>query len=257
MGFDCSVKKVWFHPLSKQRLPSVQCLSWRDHVRLTGCLNLMPDFCPWWPLCKLSPWCCWWYFSLWFTLLKAFANLWPWQCHRSAVHIPCWMSVCHKIPVLVFAKFTLLNPLNQSLVVWIEHFFPTSHYYKLQVNGIIHVCIWIRHFTSKLFYISVSNLVVVDCVDLISVTFIDGWSCHKYHFCCDKHNKSFVMTSILLLQQKTCFVTTNICCDKHTFFGNKTHLFLRQTHVFVVTKIIPVAPPASARHWSAIYIHVY
>jgi len=119
-------KKVWFRPLSKQRLPSVQCLSWRDHVRLTGCLNLMPDFCPWWPLCKLSPWCCWWYFSLWFTLLKAFANLWPWQCHRSAVHIPCWMSVCHKIPVLVFAKFTLLNPLNQSLVVWIEHFFPNQ-----------------------------------------------------------------------------------------------------------------------------------
>ena len=101
-------------------------------------------------------------------------------------------------------------------------------------------------------------------------------SCHEYHFCRDKtclssqqdkkqkyacrdksfvvlsqhvcRDKSFVSTSILLSQQKTCFVTTNTslsrqkyaCCskyfspqnfchDKHTFCHDKRHVLSQQT----------------------------
>ena len=60
-------------------------------------------------------------------------------------------------------------------------------------------------------------------------------SCHKYHFCHDKsfvttnichdkcvcHNKSFVPTSILLLQQKMCYVETNTCLSQQNFCWNK------------------------------------
>ena len=40
-----------------------------------------------------------------------------------------------------------------------------------------------------------------------------GGSCHKYHFCCDR---SFVVSSILLLQQKVYFVG-----DKRVFVVTK------------------------------------
>ena len=78
--------------------------------------------------------------------------------------------------------------------------------------------------------------------------------CDKYlsrqtHVCCDK---SFVTTSILLLQQKMCsqqkfcrdkimFAATNVCCKKG-FVATKICLlqqkFCRDKHTFVVTKLL-------------------
>ena len=43
---------------------------------------------------------------------------------------------------------------------------------------------------------------------IVGLVTINGGSCHRYHFCC---NKCFVVTSILLSRQKTCFVATNTC----------------------------------------------
>ena len=59
--------------------------------------------------------------------------------------------------------------------------------------------------------------------------------------CRDKHN--FVATSMLL--SRHIFVATNSCRDKtHVLSQQKTYLS-RQTHVFVATKLILVAAPAS------------
>ena len=76
---------------------------------------------------------------------------------------------------------------------------------------------------------------------------IIGGSCHKYHFCRDKHvffaTKHvffcfflfFVATKVCLPQQK--------CRDKITFVPTK--YFCRDKHVFVATKMIIVAAPTS------------
>ena len=51
--------------------------------------------------------------------------------------------------------------------------------------------------------------------------------------CLSRHK--FVMTSILLLRQKTCFVTTNTCLSRQTYFCVTKVCLLQQ--IFVVTKI--------------------
>ena len=62
---------------------------------------------------------------------------------------------------------------------------------------------------------------------------IIGGSCHKYHFCHDKH--IFVMKNTCLSQQKTCFVvinmfvTTKVCLSQQNFCHNKN---------FVTTSIL-------------------
>ena len=58
---------------------------------------------------------------------------------------------------------------------------------------------------------------VTCAVDRILKSII-GRSCHKYHFCCDKH----------------VFVTTNICCDRSFV---KTNIFCCDKHNFVMTKV--------------------
>ena len=88
------------------------------------------------------------------------------------------------------------------------------------------------------------------CICIIS----SGWSCHKYHFCCDKSsvvtnmclvqqkslsgqtifvvtNKSFVTTSILLLQQ------AYFCCDKRHVLSQQTHI-CHDKIKHVVTKVL-------------------
>ena len=42
---------------------------------------------------------------------------------------------------------------------------------------------------------------------------INGWICHKYHFCRDKHDKTYFCRDNSFTLQHT-FVTTNTCCHK-------------------------------------------
>ena len=59
-------------------------------------------------------------------------------------------------------------------------------------------------------------------------TIIDG-SCHKYHFCRDKH--VFSATKLRLPRQ-------NIYCDKIMFLATNTCLFCRDKIMFVMTKVL-------------------
>ena len=84
---------------------------------------------------------------------------------------------------------------------------------------------------------------------------ITGGSCHKYHFCQDKSFVAkntclswqqkkrllIVMTKECLSRQNFChdkyiYVTTNICCDKHTFV-TQTYVCHDKHVSFVVTKV--------------------
>ena len=57
------------------------------------------------------------------------------------------------------------------------------------------------------------------------------------------HNKTFIMTSILLSHQKMCFVMTNVfCCDKRVFCHDKS---VCGNKTLVVTKMILVAVPSN------------
>ena len=129
--------------------PDVTVCSWEDVkiwylISVPGdpCVSCTPDAAGGTSVCGL----------LWWRLLQICDH--DGAIGLPAVHILCWMSVCHEIPMLVFAGLALAESIKSvpCRTNW-TLFFPTSHYYKLQVNGIIHVCIW--HFTSKLFYISV------------------------------------------------------------------------------------------------------
>ena len=65
-----------------------------------------------------------------------------------------------------------------------------------------------------------------------------NYVCHDKTFvttniCCNKHvchNKGFVLTSILLLQQKMCFVMTNICLSWQKYFGTKLFVMTNICH---------------------------
>ena len=79
---------------------------------------------------------------------------------------------------------------------------------------------------------------------------IIGGSCHKYHFCCDKHmfvtclsckaggqNVSFVITKVCLSWQNFCH-NKIVCHDKYLSWKQ----FFK---TFVATKVIPVTVPTS------------
>ena len=85
---------------------------------------------------------------------------------------------------------------------------------------------------------------------------ITGGSCHKFHFCRDKH--VFAATKHIFCRDKSMFIAT-FCCDKLTFVATK-HVFCRDKstggschkfhfcrdkHVFAATKMKLVAAPAN------------
>ena len=118
--------------------------------------------------------------------------------------------------------------------------------------------VWMK--SHKSHEVAITKLLFTPTRKQCRLSAIIGGSCHKCQFCRDKHwrllswqkypnreiflsrqnfvarvcrDKTFVATSILLLQQKTCFVSH----DKHVFVVvTKVRLFCRDKIMFVATK---------------------
>ena len=74
-------------------------------------------------------------------------------------------------------------------------------------------------------------------------SFIIGRSCHKYHFCHDKHvfvmsNMCFVMTN-MFVATKVWLLRQKFCCDKIVFHNKYLlqQIFCHDKHTFVVTRV--------------------
>ena len=93
---------------------------------------------------------------------------------------------------------------------------------------------------------------------------IVGVSCHKYHFCRDKHvscrDKSMLVATKLLSRQayfcrdKRRVLWTGICHDK-TFVATKILYFCGDKHTFVATKDVLALVAAAAGDTSATCLH--
>ena len=155
-----------------------------------------------------------------------------------ALHLSCFgctssavLFLVHFFSCLVSGAFLLsCFWCTSSAVLFLVHFSSCL------VSGALLSCFWctsvlfLMHFLLSCFWCTSSAV-------LFLVHFFCR-SCHKYHFCCNKKfccdkyinaqygchdfvttkiccDKSFVATSILLSQQKTCFVVTNTCLLWH------------------------------------------
>ena len=122
--------------------------------------------------------------------------------------------------VLVCSHFVLPGLVIQCCILWYS---PQSK--KFEVARCKQSCLCLESLCCAIYYSVVLPLCLLTLRSLRWPDVSDKTFVTTKIFCCDKHN--FVATSILLLRQKMCFVTTNTCL------------------CFVVTKIILVAASAN------------
>ena len=102
---------------------------------------------------------------------------------------------------------------------------------------------WLHPFIARIINIHGSGVLIALSFYVTAGTIIGG-SCHNIQFC---HNKSFVVTSLLLSRQKY-FVNTNIILSWQAYFCH-------DKRCFVVTKMVFVEHPPMIRNKAAVLNH--